>query len=62
MLKDIMRNQASHLISDNIQYMGINYRDAEGTPNKTNATQFLLQLTTCLHEKYQKEVIDIIDR
>jgi len=49
------------LNNDDIQQIGINYRDAEGTPNKTNALRFLLRLTTSLYEKYQKEVIVLID-
>jgi Predicted AAA-ATPase len=61
MLKDVMICQASYLDKEDIQYNGIKYFDAESNPNESNAKHFLLQLPSCLQQKYQKRVIGLID-
>jgi Predicted AAA-ATPase/PD-(D/E)XK nuclease superfamily len=61
MLKHVIWDQASYLNSQDVDFIGINYRDAEAKPNKANAKIFLLQLTSCLYKKYNKRVVVLID-
>jgi Predicted AAA-ATPase/PD-(D/E)XK nuclease superfamily len=61
MLKDIMISQASHLNEEDKQYIGIKYFEAESLPSESNAKRFLLRLTSCLKQKFNKEVIVLVD-
>ena len=61
MLRHVMYSQASNLDVEDIDFIGINYRDTKERPNETIADAFLLHLTTCLKKKSQKTVIVLID-
>jgi hypothetical protein len=52
-----IRKQRENLNEENIEFIGINYRDTKTLPDQMLAREFLLRLTTCLYEKFDEKVI-----
>jgi len=50
-----MDSQAPYLDEDDNRFIGINHLDAETKPDKTIAKEFLSNLTSHLHKKFQKK-------
>ena len=60
-LREIMRDQRHHLDEEDVQYIGVNYLDANAPANEGIAGCFLKFLTSCLYERHSKRVIVLID-
>jgi hypothetical protein len=60
-LQETLDQLENHLSELDLKFIGVNIYDADALPNKMTAVDFLESLTFCLHEKYKKEVIVLID-
>jgi hypothetical protein len=55
MLKDVMIRQASYLDDEDVDIIGINFRDTKAKPDEAIAKRFLLRLTSRLHQNKKKK-------